>query len=375
MKGGSKSFVAILSLALLFSACEFVRAETTDVTVSVVEPQCSDGLDNDSDLAIDYPLDTGCIDEYDDQEEDDPDPECSDGIDNDLDSRIDFPADLGCDSTSDNTEVGEITTDNTIQTTQTPGVPVSKDFDNNQTEVRFVGFAYPNSAISLMKDGREIARSETDARGGFSIKKGGFKSVIHSLTLVAIDENGRYSAPLSFTVFLNPKAITEVRDVFMPPTFSLSHGIAKQGTRVLLRGMAQVSNEVVIDNDNFFTTSIIADDDGNYNFSIDTSDLSKGEYVYVAKIKNKIGQFIKSSPLRLVVGDKDVENKKEFEICVPKADLNLDCKVNIVDFSIAAFWWESVLSERLSQVEKNMLNNDGIIDIRDFSILAFYWTG
>lgn len=86
-------------------------------------PQCSDGVDNDGDQAIDD-LDQGCLDEAGnyhpedgnealpgvqpatDQGIDAPHPiaQCMDGIDNDNDGNIDYPADKDCVQFGDNSE-------------------------------------------------------------------------------------------------------------------------------------------------------------------------------------------------------------------------------------------------------------------------------
>jgi probable HAF family extracellular repeat protein len=63
-------------------------------------PACSDGRDNDSDLATDFPADAQCWSAVDLSEVDD----CSDGIDNDGDGDVDFPADAGCHAADDGTE-------------------------------------------------------------------------------------------------------------------------------------------------------------------------------------------------------------------------------------------------------------------------------
>lgn len=66
---------------------------------------CADGLDNDSDGAIDFPADPGCSAAGDTDETDPaPPPACADGIDNDADTRVDFPADPGCSAASDTDE-------------------------------------------------------------------------------------------------------------------------------------------------------------------------------------------------------------------------------------------------------------------------------
>ena len=68
--------------------------------------QCDDGIDNDNDGLIDFPVDPGCTDANDDDEFNAPPPvaQCDDGIDNDGDGLIDFPADPGCVDANDNDE-------------------------------------------------------------------------------------------------------------------------------------------------------------------------------------------------------------------------------------------------------------------------------
>ena len=69
-----------------------------------VDPtQCSDGLDNDGDNAVDFPSDFGCSSATDNDEVNNGLTLCSDGIDNDGDSAID-QNDLGCTNYLDNDE-------------------------------------------------------------------------------------------------------------------------------------------------------------------------------------------------------------------------------------------------------------------------------
>lgn len=64
-------------------------------------PQCSNGIDDDGDLAIDFPADTGCVNANEDDETAPPVFICSDGLDNDSDGDTDFPADIGCANAQD----------------------------------------------------------------------------------------------------------------------------------------------------------------------------------------------------------------------------------------------------------------------------------
>jgi hypothetical protein len=49
--------------------------------------------------------------------------------------------------------------------------------------------------------------------------------------------------------------------------------------------------------------------------------------------------------------------------------------VDLVDFSIAAYWYKQPLSDAFKKIEKAELNGDGKVDLVDFSIMAYYWTG
>ena len=54
----------------------------------------------------------------------------------------------------------------------------------------------------------------------------------------------------------------------------------------------------------------------------------------------------------------------------PKFDLNTDKRIDIVDFSILAYWYG-----RSKPAASADLNHDGVVNLIDFSILAYHWTG
>ncbi len=66
-------------------------------------PECSDGLDNDSDGVVDYPADPGCT-SLSDSSEGDGTTQCQNGVDDDGDGKTDM-SDSGCKSAQDNSEV------------------------------------------------------------------------------------------------------------------------------------------------------------------------------------------------------------------------------------------------------------------------------
>jgi hypothetical protein len=90
--------------------CQLATPAATGETCEL--PRCSDGIDNDADGAIDFPLEPGCDSLTDNDEADDcfptigPNcPQCSNGIEDDGDGLTDYPDDPGCTSASSDSEV------------------------------------------------------------------------------------------------------------------------------------------------------------------------------------------------------------------------------------------------------------------------------
>jgi len=60
--------------------------------------------------------------------------------------------------------------------------------------------------------------------------------------------------------------------------------------------------------------------------------------------------------------------------CLTKGDLNNDCKVDLIDLSIASYWWGRSLRSKIIDTEKDKLNGDGKITLEDLSIIAYNWS-
>lgn len=93
-----------------------------------VPPQCTDGIDNDGDGAIDFPADSGCTSATDNTEAPNPTPppseplQCNDGVDNDADGKVDL-LDPGCLSSTDNNETDESSPRGDNGTSTPPTIP------------------------------------------------------------------------------------------------------------------------------------------------------------------------------------------------------------------------------------------------------------
>ena len=98
---------------------------------------------------------------------------------------------------------------------------------------------------------------------------------------------------------------------------------------------------LLVHSDNTVAASTTANKQGSYFYNLDTTLLEKGSHQATSKSTNNNQVSPASAPLSFIVGDKTVlaavaaKSSSGFNI----ADLNQDGKVNIVDFSVLAFWY------------------------------------
>lgn len=72
--------------------------------------------------------------------------------------------------------------------------------------------------------------------------------------------------------------------------------------------------------------------------------------------------------VNFIIGDDNVPIAEENTTTA--ADVNDDNRVNLIDFSVVAYWYQR--PNPPAQVD---LNHDGQVNLVDFSIMAYYWTG
>lgn len=154
---------------------------------------------------------------------------------------------------------------------------------------------------------------------------------------------------------------------------------------------AQIAIATVAGPDSLFSMSLSGVSPGSYIFSIYSEDNSRRRSapltfpvtltagvmtsitdIFIAPTIDVDKAEVKRSEFAVGTGTVEVSAKRR---CPKKGDLNSDCRVNILDFSIAAFWYKKPISLAFAAIEREKLNGDGKLNIVDLSIMAFYWTG
>lgn len=240
------------------------------------------------------------------------------------------------------------------------------------TSIIFDGRAYPKSAVTLLKDAQIAATTVAGTDSNFQITLAGLSAGNYIFSVYGEDSKGIRSSLLTFPVSVTAGATTKVSGIFIAPTIAVDKSEVKRGDNVAIFGQSVPQSDIVVsvNSEEEFFRKTISDKDGIYLYNFDSSLLETGQHF--AKAKASTGNQLISNWSNLVgfeVGAKTVmaEGPKK---APEKGDLNNDKKVNIVDFSITAYWYN-----RPSPPPSVDLNKDGKVNLVDFSILAFYWTG
>lgn len=242
----------------------------------------------------------------------------------------------------------------------------------SQTTVIFSGKAYPKSIVTLLKDAQIVASTVAGTDASFQITLNNLTAGNYIFSMYSEDKNGLRSSLLTFPVSVTAGQTTNVSGIFLSPTISVDKSEVKRGDDITIFGQSVPQSDIVISvhSDEEYFSKTISDKDGIYLYNFDTSFLDLGSHV--TKSKASIGNQLVSgysNTVNFKVGTQNIA-AAPVKKCPAKGDLNNDCRVNLVDFSIASYWYKGVLSTAFKAIEISKLNGDGKVNLVDFSIMA-----
>lgn len=243
-------------------------------------------------------------------------------------------------------------------------------------QVVLQGRAYPKSTITILKDAQVVATSIADDDARFQVLIGGLSSGSYIFSVYSEDKKGVRSSLLTFPAVVTKNVLTKFDNIFIAPTIGTDKSEVKKGDPLVIFGQSTPSSEITleINSDNQIFIKTPSDKTGAYLHTLDTSVLELG--LHEARSRASFASAISSHS---VTAEFEVGTKNIFvatpTTCPIKADFNKDCRVNLVDFSVAAFWYNRPLDASFVTREKERVNGDGKINLVDFSIMAYYWTG
>ncbi|MFN3301692.1 MAG: dockerin type I domain-containing protein, partial [Patescibacteria group bacterium] len=239
-----------------------------------------------------------------------------------------------------------------------------------ETKVTFSGRAYPNSTVTLLKDAQIAATTIADANANFQISLSGLSSGNFIFSIYSEDKEGNRSSLFTFPVSVTLGTNIQIGGIFIAPTIDVDKIEVKRGDNLAIFGQSCPDAEItiVVSSGEDIFRKIQADKNGIYLYNFDTAILEMGQHFAKSKSAYITETSSYSKTVGFLVSTKTVFKKPSK--CLLKGDLNNDCRVNLIDFSIAAYWYK-----RPNPPPTVDLNGDGKVDLVDFSIMAYFWTG
>lgn len=237
------------------------------------------------------------------------------------------------------------------------------------TEVIFKGIAYPGRIVVLMSDGQVIAKVPAGPDALFEIHKAGIGTGAFNFSVWSEDINGIRSTTKSFSQWITAGVTTVISGIFLPPTISADKSEVRLGDEITFIGQTAPSAVVnmFVHSESELIKATSTDKNGVWIYRLDTIELEKGSHTSKARANKNSLISTFSDLVNFVVGDRNVTAGKRKKLI---GDLNDDGFVNLIDFSIEAFWYK-----KTGFPPDFDLNGDNKIDLIDFSIMAYYWTG
>lgn len=247
---------------------------------------------------------------------------------------------------------------------------------NNPTRVAISGKAYVGSQIHILKDGEEVSTVSANSLANFTKQLDSVTPGPATFGFWADDGNGIRSITFTTTFQVTQNAVTTVSGIYLPPTITTEDTAVRPGKEIVFSGMT-VPNAIValyIDGGEEHIEETESDASGEWEVSFDTTPLER-ETFHTAKATfrlddESLGESGEDESgfgqtINFYVGEGDGADAYF-------ADLNVDGRVNIVDFSILLYHWNG---DGADAVPSPDINHDGTVNLTDFSIMIFYWTG
>jgi hypothetical protein len=243
-------------------------------------------------------------------------------------------------------------------------------YPSGDGQVIISGYAYPNSTVSILVDGNFFDTTKANGSGGYSITLDEIARGVYTFGVYAAGPDGKKSSTFSTSFTVIGARTSWLSNVNVAPSIVVKPDPVNPGETLTVSGYALPNATVAIQNGKmrssiFKDVTATSNAAGLWTTTINTSGFSVGTYQIRAKSTQTSGASTNWSEYTYYgVG--------EAADAPLNADLNRDGKINLVDFSILLFWWNSNGGDSDPPAD---INRDTRVNLTDFSIMLFNWTG
>ena len=243
-------------------------------------------------------------------------------------------------------------------------------FESGDGRITVSGTAYPSARVTILADGQIVDTVNANSSGDYSVVIDGIARGAYTFGVYAEDDDGTKSSTFSTSFTVSGARASRLSNINITPTIAINPDPADPGQTIRLSGFAlpdaTVTLETERDNGSAAQTLVaISGSDGSWSTTLDTTGFARGTYQVRARAEQLDGEKTNFSNYVFYGIGQEAEQ--------PLApDLNRDGSVNLIDFSIMLFWWQTNGGDSDPPAD---INQDGTVSLTDFSILLFNWTG
>lgn len=225
--------------------------------------------------------------------------------------------------------------------------------------IQISGHTSPGAVVTILKDGSVAGTTTANSGSAFEKTLTGLTPATYTFSMYSTDPKGRTSLTISFQTAIISGLTISLSGFILPPTLSVQKPTLKRPDAQIADGYARHDAQV----SSFFNSDTILK-------QVDTDSEGKWE----ARVTDifHLGNHSASALVQDRNGNQSVSSQTEPFTVVLSADLNIDEKVNLTDFSILMFNYGRVSPPN---VAADINDNGGMPDLVDFSIMMYYWTG
>lgn len=266
----------------------------------------------------------------------------------------------------------------TIIRNQSTVIPTDTNFSVNVTAsivsdlsaLRISGFGPVGGFVTLTENSTPVGTTVAGGTGAFVFQLTAIDPGIHTYQIYATDSLNRSTSQTSLSLFLIAGNLTTASNILLSSSMSLDKAEITSGQTLVISGSTKPSTQL-----NLFLESplqsftIPVDSTGNWSYTLSSSftqALTPGEYRVYSVVQDILGyQSNISNTLSFTVRINDPTNPAP---CgdISRGDLNCDSRVNLTDFSILLYYWNT-------NQRRGDINSDGKVNLTDFSIMMFYY--
>jgi len=249
-------------------------------------------------------------------------------------------------------------------------------YESGDAKVVVSGYAFPGSRATLLVDGDAVEENITvGASGSFTTTIDAIARGVYTFGVYATDRNGTKSSTFSTTFSVAGARTSTLSNIHLMPTIVASPNPVSPGATVTFSGYAIPNSTVTLENQQDKTSgraqnyTASSDASGKWTFAQPTTGFAQGTWKIRAKSEQANGGISTNYSQYTFYS---VGGSTPVPASGSNSDLNRDSKVNLIDFSILLFHWNTAGGSSNPPAD---INRDGKVSLTDFSIMIFNWTG